>query len=196
MPSGTLAPIGADQDFPLTVREYAEATVGAWAAPDLGRLADLATPEVHAALVELPGPPDPRWSLVECDDTGVEVGCAFYNSEGDELVVWVERTGLGAPRAAVAVDFDPTSFPDDPLAYVAEFLDAWRAGNLARMRMLAAPTVVEVYRTLSPEAEPGFEAAEDNVIVVTLDGADIVTEVDPTRLGEPRAIVSARRPAA
>src|SRR5690606_42136294 len=101
--------------------------------PDLERLAQLTTPEVHTALVELPGPPDPRWSFVDCGEVAADeatVTCAFYNAEGDELVVHVERAGLGAPGAAVAVDFDPTRLPDDPLGYVEEFVAAWQAGNL------------------------------------------------------------------
>lgn len=192
-PSATLAPAGIDADFPTTVRDYAEATVGALAAPDLARLAELATPEVHAALVELPGPPDHRWSFVTCDEDAPV--CAFHNTEGDELVVRIDPDGLGTAQAATDIAFDPTRYPRKPLAYLEEFLDAWQAGNVARMRALAAPEVVEFYHEFDPGSDLDFWA-DDDVIVVSFDDAEIVTEVDPDLLGGPGAIVAADPPPA
>lgn len=192
--AGTVAPVGVDTDYPGSLQDYAEATVGAWAAPDLARLADLAAPEVHALLLDLPGPPDPRWSFVSCDDEAQS--CRFYNFDGDELVVWVDPDGLGASQAATDITFDPTRYPRDPFSYLEEFVAAWWEGNLARMQALAAPEVVEVYRELTPQPDPDYLADADGAITVRLDEASVTTEVDSELLGGPRAIVSAELPLA
>jgi len=192
--TATVAPAVVEIDYPTTVREYAEATVGALAAPDLARLAELATPDVHAALIELPGPPDHRWSFVECDEDSS--ACVFHNAVGDELVVRIDPDGLGASGAATDIAFEPTRYPRDPLDYLDEFIDAWEVGNVARMRALAAPEVVQFYREFAPTTDVRYETDDDDVITVTIGRVEIITEIDLDLLGAPGAIVAAEPPPA
>lgn len=191
--------VGAqDDDFPTTPQEYAERAVAAWAAPDLIRLADLATPDVHEQLVQLPGPPDLTWAFIRCQDgAGIATTeCAFHNLEGDRLVLTVDRRLLGGARAATAVDFQVTAYPDDPQEYLAEFVAAWQDGNLARMDRLAAPAVVAAFQQLPPAAEPeyrvGEPAGELVPVVVTIPEGELATELSTALLGQPQAIRTAQ----
>jgi hypothetical protein len=194
-------PIGLAQDFPDTPQEYAEVTVGAWAAPDLIRLADLATPEVHSEIVEMPGPPNLDWTFVACADDEVtgRSDCAFYNADGDYLVLTIEHQLLGGERAATGMEFETTSYPDDEVAYVETFVAAWQAGNQARMRALAVADAVEAYAALPPpeqttevKYEIGESTDSEAEVLVTIDGggdpAEVTFSVNTTLLGEAQAI--------
>lgn len=65
---GAIDPVRATAAEPPTEpQEYAEVTVGAWAAPQLSRLAMLTTPEVYQRIIDLPGPPDLGWRSIRCD---------------------------------------------------------------------------------------------------------------------------------
>jgi hypothetical protein len=193
-------PIGLAQDFPTTPQEYAEVTVGAWAAPDLIRLAELATPEVHTEIVEMPGPPNLSWSFVACadDEPAGRSDCAFYNVDGDYLVLTIAHELLGGERAATGMEFEAISYPDDEVAYVETFVAAWQTGNQARMGALAVPDAVEAYAELPPP-EPTTEVRYDTgestdtetEVLVTIDGADpaeVTFSVNSTLLGEAQAI--------
>ncbi|MPZ29165.1 MAG: hypothetical protein GEV12_22920 [Micromonosporaceae bacterium] len=206
-PAGT----ATDEEFPSDPQEYAERAVAAWAAPDPVRLAELTTVEVHQQIVDLPGPPDLTWRFIRCQadpDAGPTPGptlsptlgtgssdCAFYNLDGDRLVLTVEHPLLGQPRAATAMSFEVTSYPDQALAYLEEFVAAWQDDNLGRMRNLAAPAALDVYQPIPPPAEVDYQAGEptDTVVevVVTFPAGEVTTEISTALLGEPQAIRTA-----
>lgn len=189
-------PPGVPAEFPAEPQEYAELTVAAWAAPDLLRLADLATPEVRREIVELPGPPDLTWRFIRCEEDGDHTDCGFSNLAGDRLVLTIDHRRLGEPRAAVGMAYQVTPYPEDPLRYVRAFIAAWQDGNQARMENLAAPGVVEVFAQLVPPAEPAYQVGDPAgplVEVVVSLGAEgeVRTAVSAGLLGEPRAIRTA-----
>lgn len=190
-------PAGLQDSFPGTAQEYAERTVGAWAAPDLIRLAELATPEVHRQIVELPGPPDLSWSFIRCQDgPGIAATeCAFYNQDGDRLVLTVDRRRLSQRQATTAMSFEVTLYPDDPAGYLEAFLAAWQDGNLGRMNNLAAPPAVQVYQQLPPTAEVDYRVGEPAgplvEVMVTIPDGTVATGVSTALLGQPQAIRTA-----
>jgi hypothetical protein len=157
----SVAPVDASPDFPVTAQDYAQLTVAAWAAPDPIRLGELTTPDVREQIIALPGPPNPDWTFVRCvreQDSGSD--CAFYNADGDELVLHVDHDLLGGPGATTAARYEVTSYPDEVVPYLETFVAAWQAGNVARMRNLAVAAVVEVFveldvSTPQPSAPPG-----------------------------------------
>ena len=194
-PASTTTPPALD-----TAQTYAEATVAAWAAPDLLRLRDLATPQVRQSLIELPGPPDPHWTLAGCDESETHSDCAFYNRNGDWLVLTIDHERLTDRAATTGVDFQVTAYPEEPIEYVTALVDAWRQGNQARMQQLAVPAVVTVFTELAP---PG--SVPDNIdyqladqtgtaltVVVMVDGHPVSTTVRTSSLGQPQAIRAAQ----
>lgn len=198
-PAGT----ATDEEFPTDPQEYAERAVAAWAAPDLIRLAELTTVEVHQQIVDLPGPPDLSWRFIRCrldpdpaptPGTGAS-DCAFYNQDGDRLLLTIAHPRLGEARAATAMRFEATSYPDRALPYLAEFVAAWQDGNLSRMRNLAAPAALEVYQPIPPPPSVDYQAGEptDTVleVVVTFPAGEVTTGISTALLGEPQAIRSA-----
>jgi hypothetical protein len=190
------APTSTGPDYPTEPQEYAERAVAAWAAPDLLRLAELAAPQVHRTIVELPGPPDLTWTFIRCEAEPGSSGCAFYNQDGDRLVLTLDHRRLGGPRAAVGVTFEVTGYPDRPVAYLREFVAAWRDGNLARMQNLAAPAAVEVYAPLPPPPEVGYRVGATDgplveVVVSLVPGGEVVTWLSTGLLGQPQAIRTA-----
>jgi hypothetical protein len=201
--SPSLAPVDASPEFPMTPQDYAQVTVAAWAAPDPIRLAELTAPDVHEQIIELPGPPDPDWTFIECTEDHDGSECSFYNAAGDELVLTVDHQLLGGPRATTAARFEVTGYPDEIVAYVEAFVAAWHAGNLARMHNLAVAAVTDVFAELtpSPAAPAEYEVGETvdalTEVVVTLAGQDVSTRVSTSLLGEPHAIRAAElRPVA
>jgi len=210
VPAGTVDPAGAlptvggapgvgvtddRARFPATAQEYAERTVAAWSAPDLFRLAELATDPVHTQLLELPGPPNRAWRSVACQAGPGDTDCTFHNAVGDVLVVTVDSDRLGTAQAVTAVRFDPVRFPDHPHGYVAELVAAWQAGNLARMRRLATPETVAALQALPVSDSVSYHDGPPRpglaTVVVTLPTARLLTTVDPDRLGAAQAVRTA-----
>lgn len=180
-----------DADFPATAQEYAERTVAAWSAPDLFRLAELATATVHAQIVELPGPPNRAWAFITCQPESASTDCTFHNLDGDTLVLTIDHALLGTPHAATDVSFDPIVYPTEARAYVAELLAAWQVGNLARMRRLASPEAVTVLQDLSvPAFDEVDYLVDQQTVVVLLAGTELVATVDPDQLGDRQAVRS------
>jgi hypothetical protein len=181
--------------YPATPQEYAEVTVAAWAAPDLIRLGELTTPEVHDQIVGFPGPPDLRWTFIRCEEGAGTSDCSFYNADGDQLVLTVDHALLGAPRATTAGALEGTAYPDDPEAYLAAFVAAWQAGNIARMRNLAVTAVVETFTELAATGDPEYEtgATADGLVAVTVTiaGQRVETRLSQALLGDQRAIRAA-----
>jgi hypothetical protein len=184
------------QEFPVTPQEYAEVTVAAWAAPDLIRLAELTTPAVNDQIVGFPGPPDLSWTFIRCGDGAGSSDCSFYNTAGDLLVLTVDHPSLGGPDATTGTTIEVTSYPDEPAAYLAAFVAAWQAGNLARMYNLGVVAAVEAFADLAPAAEPdaapeyGVGATAGGLVdvVVAVAGQRITTELSVALLGEQHAI--------
>jgi hypothetical protein len=198
---------GDEPAFPTTAQDYAELTVAAWAAPELFRLAELATAAVQREILALPGPPNRSWTSIDCQPAPAASRCGFYNDDGDQLIVTIATELLGQARAATEVAFDTTRYPGDPTGYVAEFVAAWQAGNRARMANLAVPEVVAAFNQL-PTGDPAGDEAGDEVeyavgertdaittIVVTVAGTEVMTRVNRSLLGQPRAIRATTPPA-
>jgi hypothetical protein len=194
----SLDAIDVSQQFPVTPQDYAEVTVAAWAAPDLIRLAELTTPAVHDQIIELPGPPNLRWTFIRCEDGTGSSDCSFYNTDGDQLVLTVDHELLGGPGATIATGFEVTSYPDEAMAYLEAFVAAWHAGNLARMHNLAVAAAVEAFVELAPRVEPAaaeYEVGETNDglvdVAVTVAGQLVTTQISDALLGEQHAIRTA-----
>lgn len=198
-PSPSLDPVETAQDYPATAQEYAEVTVAAWAAPDLIRLGELTTPEVREQIVELPGPPNLRWTFIRCQEAIGSSDCSFYNADGDQVVLTVDHALLGMPQATTGSALEPTTYPAEPAAYLAAFVDAWQQGNIARMHNLGVTAVVETFMDLPPPADPDptaeYEvgATADRLVAVTVTTADqqVETQISRALLGKQRAIRAA-----
>jgi hypothetical protein len=182
----------AESPFPDTPREYAEAVIAAWHAPDPDRLAELTTAVVHDQIISIPGPPPADWTWIQCDNVAY---CTFYNSAGDYLALQVPVASLGAPHAAAQVAFTQTTYPHDHLDYLKEFTAAWLNGNVARMHQLARPEVVQVYqdRSAAPVANYGLAGGGGglSIVIVTGPGFEVETHIGTTLLGGPQAIIHA-----
>jgi hypothetical protein len=180
--------------YPETARAYAEAVVDAWTAGDLARLAELTTAGVHDQLIQIPGPPPPDWTWIACDEVAY---CSFYNSDGDHLTMQVPVVGLGAPHAVDQVGFTTTTYPDDHVDYVREFVTAWQSGNTVRMHQLALPEVVEVFEDITPgevSSYGSFHIAPALVgVMITGVGFEVEVHVRTMYLGHPEAIAVAIR---
>lgn len=178
--------------YPDTPREYAEAVITAWHAPDPDRLAELTTAGVHDQIISIPGPPPADWTWIQCDNVAY---CTFYNDAGDYLALQIPVASLGSPHAAVQVVFTQTTYPHDHLDYLKEFTAAWLAGNVARMHQLARPDVVGVYLERDPAPVANYALAGGggglSIIVVTGPGFEIETHIGTTLLGGPQAIIHA-----
>lgn len=190
-------------EFPDTVQEYAETAVAAWAAPDLLRFAELATPTVQDEIIELPDPPNPDWTFIECEEKVTSSECSFHNLDGDHLVLSVAHYRLGEPEAVLRAEYDKMAYPDEPAGYVEAFITGWLTGNPARMERLAVPTAAEIFHQLGVDpTEPAYEHPEYDLgepddstmaILVTLAGADtepveIELQVNLSLLGDTLAI--------
>lgn len=190
LPPATPAPEAAG--YPDTPRAYAEAVVAAWSAGDLTGLADLTTAQVHDQLIQIPGPPAPDWTWIQCDNIAY---CTFYNGEGDHLALQIPVAQLGQAHAAGQVSFTSTTFPTDHLDYLKEFTAAWQNGNLARMHLLARPDVVAAYQQFPPAPVSNYGLAGGggglSIIVVTTVSTEIETHLGTTLLGGPQAIIHA-----
>ncbi|QSB15577.1 hypothetical protein JQS43_04290 [Natronosporangium hydrolyticum] len=180
-----------DPHYPAEAQEYAELTVAAWAAPDLYRLGELATNNVQQELLELPGPPQRGWRLIDCapDEPAATTECAFYNLDGDQLWLTVEAEQLGDAQAVTGGGFDPIAFPDEPLAYVAAYVEAWQAGNQARMQALGADAVATTFGDLPPVGDPSYRLAESTnaftTVVIDFDPAATDDEADRSPGSDP-----------
>lgn len=198
-PSATLGVDRVDTQeepaYPATVAEYAEATVAAWAAPDLIRLAELTAGDVHTRIVEFPGPPDPDWAIIGCHEEAVPAVCTFHNADGDQLWLTVDPELLAQAYAVVEAELEVTPYPTDPRKYVEVFVAAWRAGNPPRMDNLAITAAADVLRQLPPEPEVEYRvrnADQDQItVVIVLADVEVRTTLTAALLGQPEAIRTA-----
>jgi hypothetical protein len=175
--------------YPDTPRAYAEALIAAWTGPDLDRLADLSTAQVHDQLIQIPGPPSPDWTFITCD-TGHY--CSFYNGDGDFLVLLVPAASVGQANAAAQVAYNVVSYPDDDIDYTRELVEAWRNGNLGRMQLLALPEAVDVLKEINPGEVFGYGhvggGAGLSIVMVSGVGFEFEVHVRTMFLGQPQAV--------
>jgi predicted lipid-binding transport protein (Tim44 family) len=180
--------------YPDTARAYAEAIVSAWVTPDVHRLADLTNAQVNDQLLQIPGPPSPDWTFIECD---LGHYCSFYNSNGDLLNLLIPAASVGTAQAAAQVSYNETTYPTDAVDYVREFVGAWQNGNVARMHKLALPEVVEVFDGITPAAVSAYGSFHiaPSLLGVMISGVGYEVEVHVRMmfLGAPQAIAVAIR---
>ncbi len=192
--AGTGSGDAADTGYPDTAQAYAEAVVAAWTDGDLARLGELTVAQVHEQLIQIPGPPSPDWTFIECD-TGHY--CSFYNGDGDFLILLIPAASVGDPHATAQVSYNITFYPDDAIDYAREFIKAWQNGNVARMHLLAAPEAVEVFAEITPAAVTSygsFGIAPALVgVMVTGVGFEAEVHIGTHFLGGPGAILLAIR---
>jgi hypothetical protein len=142
-PAGASAPT-----YPTDAAAYTKAAVAAWAGTDVSTLDMYEAPggELHI-LLGCNGCYNKAFTLAGCSGAAGSTYCLFFNAVGDELRLRVSNPLLGYPRAmGTGSTFDPIEFPSDDNAYAQEALDAWQAGNEARLGLLTAQpfTVAEV----------------------------------------------------
>jgi hypothetical protein len=145
-PSGSAAPPPAAPPpaanaptYPTDADTYAKAAVTAWLHGDQARLDQLRDPGNQILHSVGLGDYDKNYTFQDCQGAAGSSYCTFFNAVGDVLVLQLSNPLLGAPHAIVHGTFDPLTFPDDMKAYAQECLDAWRAGNLARVGFLTQP---------------------------------------------------------
>jgi hypothetical protein len=191
---GTSSGDAGGPSYPDSPQAYAEAVVSAWTDGDLARLGELTIAQVHEQLIQIPGPPSPDWTFIECD-TGHY--CSFYNGDGDFLILLIPAASIGEPHAAAKVSYNITSYPDDVVDYTREFIGAWQNGNVARMHLLAAPEAVEVFAEITPGEVTSYGAfgiAPALVgVMVTGVGFEAEVHIGTHFLGGPNAILLAIR---
>jgi hypothetical protein len=126
--------------YPNTAEDYAKAAVAAWAARDLIRLDQLEVQDgqLHT-LYQCNGCYEIHFTLVNCQGANGSTFCLFFNNVGDSLRLRLVNQFLGEPRAiGNGSIWEPITFPSDDKAYAQEALNAWLAGNDARLNLLTA----------------------------------------------------------
>jgi hypothetical protein len=130
--------------YPGTAQAYAQAVMDAWTADDAIDMQALATEEVYYGIFGLNASGYDDWSFLRCDGTAGSSYCSFVNDDdGDVVTLRISHQLLGQAHAAIGVKLDKTTYPDDGVSYVKEFIDAWKFGNTVRMLLLSTPEVVD-----------------------------------------------------
>lgn len=133
------APSSAAPTYPSDADTYSQAAVTAWLNGDQARLDQLRDPGNQILHSVGLGDYDKHWMFQDCQGAAGSSYCTFFNGVGDVLVLQLSNPLLGGPHAITHGTFDPLTFPTDMKAYAQECLDAWRAGNLARVGYLTQP---------------------------------------------------------
>jgi hypothetical protein len=133
--SGTLSSPAA-AIYPSSAGPYTQAALSAWANGDTARLGQLRDPGATIFATLSAGNYDKHFALRSCQGAAGSSYCTFYNNVGDELVLRVSNEKLSHPHAVMDGSFHPITFPTDMQAYAQECLDAWKAGNTARVSYL------------------------------------------------------------
>jgi hypothetical protein len=126
--------------FPKDAESYTAAAVAAWAARDVSTLDQYEDSggELHTMLA-CNGCYNTAFTLANCGGAAGSTYCLYINAVGDELRLRVSNTMLGQPRAmGTGSTFSPITFPSDNGAYAKEALDAWQAGDDARLGLLTS----------------------------------------------------------
>jgi predicted small lipoprotein YifL len=191
-PPPTVAATPNTEEFPKTARAYAESVLAAWKQHQLEWLGDLTTPEVQEQIIEIPGPPNQSWTYHRCDNTAGSAYCEFFNADGDAIVLRISTPLLGKAHATIEVSLDQTEYSMNAVTYVKAFLDAWKAGNLPRMRTLANQNEVDYFTHYTPP--DAYSTCTDGaagstyVRVYNSDGLNYTLRVVNQELGKKHAI--------
>jgi len=182
----------ATEEFPKTARAYAESILAAWKQHQLEWLGDLTTPEVQEQIIEIPGPPNQSWTYHQCSNAAGSAHCEFFNADGDAIVLQMATALLGKAHAAIGVSLDLTEYSTNAVTYVKAFIDAWKAGNLPRMAILADQNEVEYFTHYTPP--DAYSTCTDGaagstyVRVYNSDGLNYTLRVVNQELGKKHAI--------
>jgi hypothetical protein len=125
--------------YPSDAETYSKAAVTAYLNHDQTRLGQLNASGSTIFQTLASGNYDRNWALQNCQGAAGSSYCTFYNAVGDMLRLQLSNQLLGAAHAIVGGTFDPLTFPTDMKAYAQECLDAWKAGNSARVGYLTTP---------------------------------------------------------
>jgi hypothetical protein len=126
----------AGPSYPSDAGAYARAAVTAWLAGDQARLDQLRDPANQLFHSISLGNYETHYTFQWCQGAAGSSYCMFYNAVGDELRLQLTNERLGGPHAVTTGTFNPLTFPPDMQAYAQECLDAWKAGNTARVSFL------------------------------------------------------------
>jgi hypothetical protein len=186
-------PTDISPTYPDTAEAYAQEVLEAWAGDQPSWLQALTTEAVYYGIVDLNASPNDEWSLLRCDGTAGSSYCSFTNADGDVLTLRISHQLLGQAHAATDVTLTKTTYPDDAVEYVKEFVEAWQFGNTARMVKLSSPAVVNKVPDNPPTSVTylpldccGGGLAQ---VRVKIGNPTAVFDVGTTLLGEPNAIL-------
>jgi len=131
--------------------DYAAAILDAWAKHNLVLLT-LLTDTLDATQLLTVGDPDRHWTAVPADAGAGSTFAAFYNANGDWLVLKLNNADLAGHlfHAGRLYTWDPISYPKVATGYAKEFVDAWINGNKARMTKLSNTAITNYFLTLTP----------------------------------------------
>lgn len=136
--------------YPSTAGPYAQAALTAWAGGDTNRVDQLRDAGANIFATLSAGNYDKQFALRSCQVAGGSSYCIFYNDAGDELTLRVSNERLGQPHAIMDGSFQPITFPTDMQAYAQECLDAWKAGNFARISLLTTTDARNHLNAINP----------------------------------------------
>jgi len=122
--------------YPSGAGPYTQAALNAWLNGDTARLDQLRDPAATIFATLSAGDYDKHFTLKNCQGAAGSSYCTFDNNVGDELMLRVSNEKLGHPHALTDGHFSAITFPTDMQAYAQECLDAWKAGNTARVGFL------------------------------------------------------------
>ena len=189
---GTTAP--ASHPYPS---DYPGAILSAWANHDSAYLAQL-TSSSTAAAIHGYGNINTHWTLIISDGAAGSTYSTYYNSAGDLIILRVSNAAVGGHQwhAGSVQTWDPMTFPASAGAYTKKYVDAWIAGNKARLGLLGTSGMITLlsekttptadYTLGAPfSSDPGSAEVEIKDATTSL---DISVIIDTTKLGHQHAI--------
>jgi hypothetical protein len=135
-PTGGTSNSAPPATYPSSAGPYTQAAVNAWVNGDTARLDQLRDPATTIFATLSAGDYDKHFAVRSCQGAAGSSYCVFYNNVGDELTLKVSNEKLGHPHALNDGQFSPITFPTNMQSYAQECLDAWKAGNTARVSFL------------------------------------------------------------
>jgi hypothetical protein len=191
---GTAAPTTAPAPtYPATAQAYSQAVLDAWHAGQSQTLTALATPTLQTQLTGITPQPNMNWHYSRCEGAAGSSYCFYFNDNGDKVRMQLTNALLGQADAAVALYWEPTSYPSESIAYVRAFVAAWEDGNVQRMGLLANQNEVQYFTHYTPP-EPdyltcGYGAAGSTYVrIYSPAGLNYVVRVVNQTLGQAQAI--------
>jgi hypothetical protein len=134
---------GSGPSYPKDAKSYGLEILKAVAAKDytrLGNLADANTVNYSKQYASK----NASWTNTNCDLSGPQTNCYYYNQTGDVAQVGMTTAKLGNPGAGTLVYLDQSTFPNDPSSYVSAFSNIWtNGGSYARMVSLSSASITD-----------------------------------------------------